>query len=427
VSASVAQAGEAGVHPARTVRHPERWLVAIVLFAVVLRVVNVVWIAPWPPERLDDSAFFNVQAAVIAQGHGFISPLDFLFRHQSLPSAAHPPVYPLVLAGLHLLGGTGQVAQRLTGVAFGAATVVLLWVLGRRLGGERVGLIAAGLAAVYPVLITADGALMSESLFGMLVALVLLAALRLFDAPSAGRALLLGALIAVAALTRGEALLFVVLLLVPLLRRPGGWRLAVAACAAVAVVLAPWTIRNVHAFHALVLISTNQASAVAGANCPSTWYTGEIGSWDNACVYNRDPKQATARNEAVRFNLAERAGLRYATHHIARAPVVVAARLARVWGLRKGVLVGSLPRITGRAPWLLGVGYVMYYVLAVLAIGGFVLLRRRRVPVWILLSTVVLVTIEAVLVYGDVRFRQPAELTLVLFAAVAVDGLWRAR
>jgi hypothetical protein len=31
------------------------------------------------------------------------------------------------------------------------------------------GLIAAGIAAVYPMLITADGALLSESLYGLLV------------------------------------------------------------------------------------------------------------------------------------------------------------------------------------------------------------------------------------------------------------------
>ena len=45
------------------------------------------------------------------------------------------------------------------------------------------GLIAAGLAAVYPTLIAADGALMSETLYGALVALALLAAYRLLDAP----------------------------------------------------------------------------------------------------------------------------------------------------------------------------------------------------------------------------------------------------
>src|SRR3712207_9300748 len=102
---------------------------------------------------------------------------------------------------------------RLLGAATGGATVALVGVLGRQLAGARAGLLAAGLAAVYPTLIAADGALMSESLFGLLVALSLLAAHRLLDAPGVGRALVLGALAGLAALTRGEALL-----LLPLVR-----------------------------------------------------------------------------------------------------------------------------------------------------------------------------------------------------------------
>jgi hypothetical protein len=46
------------------------------------------------------------------------------------------------------------------------------------LAGDLAGLLAAGLAAVDPALIAADGALMSESLYRLLVAMTLLAAYR---------------------------------------------------------------------------------------------------------------------------------------------------------------------------------------------------------------------------------------------------------
>ena len=36
-------------------------------------------------------------------------------------------------------------------------------VLGRRVGGPRLGLAAAGVCAVYPLMIVVDGALMSET------------------------------------------------------------------------------------------------------------------------------------------------------------------------------------------------------------------------------------------------------------------------
>jgi hypothetical protein len=37
----------------------------------------------------------------------------------------------------------------------------------------------------------------------------------------------------------------------------------------------------------------------------------------------------------------------------------------------------------------------------------------------------VLVSVVAVLIYGEVRFREPAEVALVLLAAVGVDHLWQ--
>src|SRR4029078_10552721 len=94
----------------------------------------------------------------------------------------------------------------------------------RRLAGERAGLIAGALAAVSPTLIPADGALMSETLYGLLTAACLLAAYWLYDKPGLGRGAVLGVLVALAALTRGEALLLLPLLLIPL-----AWRHELAA------------------------------------------------------------------------------------------------------------------------------------------------------------------------------------------------------
>lgn len=395
------------------------WLTVIVFVGSVLRVLYTVLIAPWPPPVGDDALFFHFEANLLAQGHGFISP-SYAALGIIRPTAAHPPLYPLVLAAVAKLGGTGQETQRLAGTVFGAGTVIAIGFLGRRLAGERAGLIAAGIAAVYPMLITADGALLSETLYGLLIAVSLIATYRLIDAPTVGRAVSLGVVLGLTALTRGEALLLLLFLLVPVIRRPGGVRAAAVAVLATVVVIAPWTIRNWTVFDRPVLISTDLASAVAGANCPSTYYGSDIGSWDNACVTTR----VGPGNEAASFDHAESAGIKYAEHHLSRLPAVIATRFARVWGLRRNLLPGSkLPRIVDRDPTVLEIGFVMYFVLLAVGIYGFILLRRRGKPVWPLASTFVMVTITAVLVYGDVRFREPAEIALVVLAAVGADQL----
>ena len=96
--------------------------------------------------------------------------------------------------------------------------------LGRRVGGPAVGLLGAALAALYPLLIVADGALLSETLFGPIVAFTLLAAWRLGEEPTVRWAALVGLGIGLAALTRSEALLLLPLLALPLAWRGGGGR-----------------------------------------------------------------------------------------------------------------------------------------------------------------------------------------------------------
>ena len=74
----------------------------------------------------------------------------------------------------------------------------------------------------------------------------------------------------------------------------------------------------------------------------------------------------------------------------------------------------------------LGLG--VFFLLLPLAAYGFVLLRRRRAPVWILTAPLITVSITALVAYGTPRFRHSAELTIVVLAAIALDRLWtRAR
>ena len=110
---------------------------------------------------------------------------------------------------------------------------------GRRLGGNRVGILAALAGAIYPNLWINDGMLMSETLFVFFIALALLCAYRYWDAPSLKRALLLSVTMTIAVMTRSEGLLLLPLVVAPVIvvheglglgqaaadaRRPRRWR-----------------------------------------------------------------------------------------------------------------------------------------------------------------------------------------------------------
>ncbi len=173
-------------------------------------------IAPAPTGIGGDAGFYHSAANLIAHGH-------FLYRDifgHVYRTAEHPPLYPLVLSLSSLAGGDTLLAHRILSCAIGSCGVVLVGILGRRVADDRAGLIAGAIASVYPPFITADGLVMSEPLFVVTVAGALIAALALLAHPSVRRAAVLGAIIGLATLTRGEGIL-----LLPLL----AWPTAIAA------------------------------------------------------------------------------------------------------------------------------------------------------------------------------------------------------
>jgi 4-amino-4-deoxy-L-arabinose transferase-like glycosyltransferase len=384
----------------------------MVAIGVALRVAQTLLVAPWPPGIFNDEAYYATLARLVAHGEGFIRPAEFFSHHVSLPTAERAPLFTVGLAGLSKIGLTGG-DGRLLGVITGAAAIVAVGLLGRRLASPRAGLIAASVAAVYPTLIAADGALMTESLYGALAAFSLLAAYRLVEAPGLGRAIVLGALVGLASLSRGEGLLLLPLLLVPLVRRPGGVRAAGAVLLAFVVVLAPWTIRNYSVFDRPVLVATEGGETLAGANCEQSYYGDRTGTWIYTCV-DFNP----LGNEAEELNAEGRKGIRYARHHLGRTPVVGALRVARTWGAWAPFATPE-----GRRGWVMDLGVALYFLLVPLAVYGFIVLRRRGIPVWILIAPVITVTATALLTYGSVRFRHSGELSIVVLAAVALDAL----
>jgi 4-amino-4-deoxy-L-arabinose transferase-like glycosyltransferase len=408
------------VPPARTAAFV-RALIVIAFAGVALRAVYLFAIARHVT-GIGDWHFYHWQANLIADGRGFIDPFQYLFDHKVLPSAGHPPLYPLALSAVSLLGGESELSHRALGLLLGAATIVLVGLLGRRVGGERTGLIAAGLCAIYPLMIAVDGALMSETLYGPLIAGMLLCAYWLYDRPGLWPALALGAVIALAALTRTEALLFVPFLALPIAWRsgPGRWWRFAAVVGACVLVIAPWTIRNAVRFDAFVPISTNDSTVVAGANCPLTYHGVDLGGWYIDCI-----SQRRQDNEARQAEIWRREGLDYARDHAGHLPAVMSVRLLRIWDFwqprRQLMFAEGRDRTTEKA------GVAAYYLLLVVAVLGVVELRRRRAPLLVLLAPAIVVCVSAVVGYGVPRLRHSFEIPLLVLAAVGLQALWARR
>jgi 4-amino-4-deoxy-L-arabinose transferase-like glycosyltransferase len=360
-----------------------------------------------------DGREFHLLANVLADSGRSLQPFQYAYLHRTIPTTEKPPLYPTLLALPSWLGLDSYAAHRVVSCLFGAAAVVLIGMLGRRVGGVRIGLLAAAIAAVYPALWMLDASLRSESLYLPLIALVLLLTYE-------RRFVWAGVALGLAALTRSEALLLVPLLLFALPRprlRP-----ALAVVAACFVVVAPWLVRNWITFDQPTGISTNEGGLFAGANCHSAYYTPLIGTW--ACFPKNDP--AWGDNEAVISGHLRTRAVDYATDHAGRVPAVVGVRVLRVWDLWDPRDAARLEAsIADRDIRAQQAAMASLYLLAPFAVFGAIVLRRRGEPLRILLIPIVFVVLVGALSYGSTRFRVAAEPSIVVLASVGLAAAWQ--
>lgn len=366
-----------------------------------------------------DPRFFHLSANLLADGHGFISPVLWLAHGASAAATEHPPLWSAVLAVFSALGARSVPAHQLVGCAVGAATVVCAGAIARRVAGDRVGLLAAAGCAAFPVFVAMDGSLMSEPLYALCVALVVIAGLRAVALPGLRRGAALGLAIGLAALVRSEAIALVVLVGVPVVVLHRQRRLAHLAVigAAALVAIVPWCVRNSLELDHPMLVSSEDGSVLAGANCARTYHGYDTGYWLATCL-----PRAHDRNAATASVRLRGIGLRYARDHAGRLPAVEGVRLLRTFGLwqpERHVYFAEGRYLPGRRAAVVAV-----WALLALAVAGVLLLRRAGSGrLWLLLAPVSLGALTSLLAFGYPRFRYAADVVLIVLAAVAVDAV----
>ena len=428
-----------------------------------------------------DAAYYHLQANDIANGLWFIDPGQHEFFGRITPSAGHPPNYILFLAFVSRFIGRSATTHRLASTLLGAAAVFLLGLLARRLFDSRLaGLAAAGFAAVYANLWINDEMLMSEGMYVLTIAIMLLVAYRFWNGPTWRRALLVGITVGLAANSRSEAILLFPLLAIPFAFMTRAvpmrtrWKHAVLVVVGGALIVGPWVLYNATRFQHPVTLSNGTGSVLMVANCDfpggSTYSGAWAGYWSIFCASDLDGKiDRSFPSERARYlkqqlgvipgtdeqffgdesthEVAWRAvGLYEIGRHKSQLPKAVVLRVARMWELYpwswKTITFRATPQndryndvLEGRGCetklnangdpvlqgcWQSRLATMQYFPLLGLSIAGLVVLRRRRVPILPLTAIALTVTLAAATTFGITRYRAPVDAALTVLAGGAV-------
>ena len=446
-------------------------LTVILAVGLVVRVVYILWLHHVGNFMIGDALIYHGEGLVIADGKGWIDPFLLATTGFERQLAMHPPAYPAYLAMWSWLGIRSVLGHQLLTVPIGLASVTCVALIGRRLGGTTVGLVAAAVAAVHPSMWSWDGMVLQEPMAILASTLLMLTFLPLLDRLDRGSLIRAGLACGFAALTRAElALAIVILALVVLFVH--GWRRAVLPMVIPGLItvlcIAPWVGYNLSRFSHTTTLSNGFGVTLSSTHCPAL--DGPmLGYWSIQCAdeagrraadewaalhpsarqlpvatsfeeYHRvraaggsilSPDQVAWRfpdlDESERDAMLRAATIRWIRDHPRYELRAIPARIGRVLGVYRPIqqiLLDTVP--DGRKRPIAVAAWIGYYAVAPFALAGAIMLwRRRRATTMVLLAPLVTMLVTVSITFGNTRYRALAEPTFILLGAVAATAAAR--
>ena len=383
-------------------------------------------------ELWGDGYFFHYSANLLRDGHGWINPLHFRVSGKVIEAADHPPAYVAYLAIWSLVGLKSIYAHQLATVLVSVATVPLFALLGRRIGGTNVGIVAAFIGAAHPAIWGWSKMIMSEPLAVVAVLFLLLVSFQWCEALESGlsltkRTAIVGIASGFAALCRAELLLLGVLLALICFAQRHLWlylkHLTIAGCVALATI-APWVLHNLARFDETVLLSNGAQITLAATNCPET-YGGQFQAFWLIDCSNRATDIARQKfpdaDQSQIMNDIGNQAWDYIKENQRTAAKTVVLRVGRVLGLYRPLQQINLDHFPeGRTRLVAATSWATYFLLLPFVIAGGIALRNRKRSLLIMLAPVAVALFTCAITFGNTRYRMSAEPTMIVLAALAL-------
>jgi 4-amino-4-deoxy-L-arabinose transferase-like glycosyltransferase len=203
---------------------PGSKLVPYILLLIFIAIgMFLVWYSTvWGAGLISDSFQYTASARSLASGHGFSLPYG---EGELQPMTKYPPMFPVLLAGFELLGGTALRGARFLNIILYGVNIFLVFHSARRLAHSTgFALLAALLFAVSFVVVEVHSWALSEPLYICLSLSAILLIQNYFEENKSSRVLLAALLAAAAFLTRYVGVSLVLAMSIVLLLNRNAWK-----------------------------------------------------------------------------------------------------------------------------------------------------------------------------------------------------------
>jgi hypothetical protein len=415
-------------------------LLLIVAAAILLRVLsalvqgNTVTILP----GIYDQVSYDGLARRVAGGYGFSFATEYWpMTRAGQPTAHWSFLYTLYLAIIYkLLGPQPLIARLFQAVIVGGLQTYVIFQIAEKVFARNVGLISAGITAVYIYFIYYSGALMTEPFYITAILYSLYVAIHLSESTSKQRdlrlAVCLGIAIGITVLLRQVFLLFIPFLFlwiwIARFRRRLGLPIisTVISFSLIILCIIPFTIYNWSRFGRFVLLNTNSGYAFFWGNNP-IYGTHFVPILSGASYQDLIPKQVRNLDEAALDQELLRRGIQFVADDPRRFVLLSMSRIPvyfMFWPSSDSGLISNISRVAS-------FGITLPFMLAGIVIAvrkkwlekGNRFLNLLISPEGLLLIFVLVYSMIHLLTWALIRYRLPVDAVLIPFAAVSIETL----
>ncbi len=407
----------------------------LVIATVIGVIWRLVWINVWASHAIqtpDYSFGYSLTANSISQGH-------FNALTSSGGQGILPPLFSIFLGLDDFIGINTPMGQANTLCIIFSLGIILSGLAAKQVSGYRAGMITCWLVALSPTSWLYSSHLIAENLIVILIPGVIYFTYKWWYNPKLTVGLALGIVIALAAMSRTEDVALIPFLVFPVVMSIRKFTLKLrlfdfgVILVAFLLVLSPILYGNIVTYKYFDPLSAATGTFLLDSNCPTTYYTKDIGAVDTFCFtsYPYLSSNSFQNSQSTWDNSQTDYAFRHVVFHYIWAnrdqvPNVIIIRALRTWHLINPMNQNSwdIQEITTQWPlWIQSIAFIFEYFLYALLGVGLIALYKRRIPILPILIFPLLTTTTIVLAGYLARYRISLESSLLISAGIGIDAL----